>query len=109
MWLFGPENLGVPPLEIRKRVDEALKAVDMYEYREHAPISFPAGQKAAGSNCRHHRHGNPLYCAGQAHRHAGPQPRVEVMETIQRLNRESRLPSCSSPIWTRPCRRGVWW
>ena len=30
---FGPENLGVPPEEIRRRVDAALKAVDMYEYR----------------------------------------------------------------------------
>lgn len=42
---FGPENLGVPPLEIRKRVDEALKAVDMYEYREHAPHKLSGGQK----------------------------------------------------------------
>jgi energy-coupling factor transport system ATP-binding protein len=32
---FGPENLGVPPEEIRKRVDNALKAVGMYEYRGH--------------------------------------------------------------------------
>ena len=44
---FGPENLGVPPLEIRKRVDEALKAVDMYEYREpRPPISFPADKSS---------------------------------------------------------------
>lgn len=41
---FGPENLGVPPLEIRKRVDEALKAVGMYEYREHAPHKLSGGQ-----------------------------------------------------------------
>ena len=34
---FAPENLGVPPAEIRQRVDAALKAVGMYEYREHAP------------------------------------------------------------------------
>ena len=32
---FGPENLGVPPEEIRQRVDEALKTVEMYDYREH--------------------------------------------------------------------------
>ncbi|MBQ1238373.1 MAG: ATP-binding cassette domain-containing protein, partial [Ruminococcus sp.] len=42
---FGPENLGVEPAEIRKRVDEALKAVDMYEYREHAPHKLSGGQK----------------------------------------------------------------
>ena len=42
---FGPENLGVPPQEIRKRVDEALKAVDMYHYRAHAPHKLSGGQK----------------------------------------------------------------
>ena len=42
---FGPENLGVPPEEIRRRVDAALKAVDMYEYREHAPHKLSGGQK----------------------------------------------------------------
>ena len=42
---FGPENLGVPPEEIRQRVDEALKAVDMYDYREHAPYKLSGGQK----------------------------------------------------------------
>ena len=40
---FGPENLGVEPKEIRRRVDEALKAVDMYEYREHAPHQLSGG------------------------------------------------------------------
>ncbi len=42
---FGPENLGVEPQEIRRRVDEALKAVDMYEYRHHAPHKLSGGQK----------------------------------------------------------------
>ena len=42
---FGPENLGVPPKEIRKRVDNALKAVDMYEYRKNAPYKLSGGQK----------------------------------------------------------------
>ena len=42
---FGPENLGVPPEEIRRRVEAALKAVDMYEYREHAPHKLSGGQK----------------------------------------------------------------
>ena len=40
---FGPENLGVPPAEIRARVDEALKAVGMYDYREHAPHLLSGG------------------------------------------------------------------
>ena len=42
---FGPENLGVEPLEIRKRVDESLKSVGMYEYRKHAPHLLSGGQK----------------------------------------------------------------
>ena len=42
---FGPENLGMTPEEIRQRVDEALKAVDMYDYRERAPHLLSGGQK----------------------------------------------------------------
>ena len=42
---FAPENLGYPPDEIRRRVDESLKIVDMYEYREHAPHLLSGGQK----------------------------------------------------------------
>ncbi|MBE6764330.1 MAG: energy-coupling factor transporter ATPase [Ruminococcaceae bacterium] len=42
---FGPENLGVPNPELRNRVDEALKAVGMYDYRRHAPHKLSGGQK----------------------------------------------------------------
>ncbi len=42
---FGPENLGVPREEIRKRVDNALKMVDMYHYRGHEPHRLSGGQK----------------------------------------------------------------
>ena len=42
---FALENLGVPPAEIRQRVDDSLKEVDMYEYREHAPHQLSGGQK----------------------------------------------------------------
>ena len=42
---FAPENLGVPSEEIRRRVDEALKLVGMYEFREHAPHLLSGGQK----------------------------------------------------------------
>ena len=42
---FGPENLGLPPEEIRRRVDDALKAVGMYDYRMHAPSQLSGGQK----------------------------------------------------------------
>jgi len=42
---FAPENLGYPPEEIRRRVDEALKIVGLYEYRNHAPHRLSGGQK----------------------------------------------------------------
>ena len=42
---FAPENLGVEPAEIRRRVDDALRQVGMYEYREHAPHLLSGGQK----------------------------------------------------------------
>ena len=42
---FGPENLGLPRKEIRKRVDDALRAVDMYDYRSHEPHRLSGGQK----------------------------------------------------------------
>lgn len=42
---FGPENLGIEPSEIRRRVDDALKTVDMYEYRNYAPHKLSGGQK----------------------------------------------------------------
>ena len=42
---FGPENLGIPPAEIRQRVDEALKMVGMYHLRQHSPHLLSGGQK----------------------------------------------------------------
>jgi len=42
---FGPENLGIPPEEIRRRVDKALEIVEMSEYKKHAPHLLSGGQK----------------------------------------------------------------
>ena len=42
---FGPENMGLPREEIRRRVDDALKAVNMYDYRTHEPHRLSGGQK----------------------------------------------------------------
>lgn len=88
---FGPENLGVPPLEIRKRVDEALKAVDMYEHREHAPHKLSGGQKQrvaiAGIIAMETR----CIVLDEPTAMLDPRGRVEVMETIQRLNREKQI------------------
>jgi len=42
---FGPENQGIPPLEIRRRVDDALRVVEMENYKKHAPHLLSGGQK----------------------------------------------------------------
>lgn len=60
---FALENLGVPPEEIRRRVDESLKAVGMYEYREHSPHQLSGGQKQPGGHRRHYRHAPQMHCA----------------------------------------------
>ena len=58
---FGPENLGMPPEKIRQRVDDALKAVGMYDYRLHAPNQLSGGPKQRVAHCRHHCHASVLY------------------------------------------------
>ncbi len=86
---FGPENLGVPPLEIRQRVDEALKAVGMYQFREHAPHLLSGGQKQriaiAGVLAMKPR----CVVLDEPTAMLDPIGRREVLETIKKLNRES--------------------
>ena len=48
---FGPENLGIPPAEIRQRVQEALRAVGMWEYRRRAHHMLSGGQKQRVAIC----------------------------------------------------------
>ena len=88
---FAPENLGVPSQEIRRRVDAALKAVDMYEYREHAPHKLSGGQKQrvaiAGIIAMETR----CIVLDEPTAMLDPRGRTEVMETIQRLNREKGI------------------
>lgn len=85
---FGPENLGVPPLEIRKRVDDALKAVDMYDYLDAAPHNLSGGQKQriaiAGILAM-----QPEYLIlDESTAMLDPMGRREVMETVKRLNKQ---------------------
>lgn len=61
---FGPENLGVPPAEIRQRVDTALHMVGMYDLREHSPHLLSGGQKQRVAIAGHHCHDATLHCAG---------------------------------------------
>ena len=86
---FAPENLGVPPDEIRRRVDDALKAVGMYEYREHAPHLLSGGQKQrvaiAGVIAMQPR----CIVLDEPTAMLDPIGRSEVLKTIKQLNRTS--------------------
>ena len=88
---FAPENLGVEPKEIRRRVDEALKAVGMYEYRHHAPPLLSGGQKQrvaiAGVIAMEPR----CIVLDEPTAMLDPHGREEVMQTIERLNREKGI------------------
>ena len=85
---FAPENLGVEPSEIRRRVDDALKAVGMYEYREHAPHLLSGGQKQriaiAGVIAMQPR----CIVLDEPTAMLDPIGRADVLRTIKTLNRE---------------------
>ena len=85
---FAPENLGVPPEEIRRRVDDALQTVGMYEYREHAPHLLSGGQKQrvaiAGVIAMEPR----CIVLDEPTAMLDPIGRADVLRTIKTLNRE---------------------
>ncbi|MEG0614237.1 MAG: energy-coupling factor transporter ATPase [Oscillospiraceae bacterium] len=85
---FALENMGVEPSEMRKRVDDALGAVGMYEYREHAPHQLSGGQKqrvaiagiiAMCPNC---------IVLDEPTAMLDPRGQREVLKTIRRLNKD---------------------
>ncbi|NLL45424.1 MAG: energy-coupling factor transporter ATPase [Clostridiales bacterium] len=88
---FGPENLGVEPSEIRRRVDEALKLVGMYEYRTHAPHLLSGGQKQriaiAGIIAMRPR----CIVLDEPTAMLDPVGREEVIKTIRELNRNQGI------------------
>jgi len=88
---FGPENLGVPPEEIRRRVDAALKAVDMYAYRLHAPHKLSGGQKQRVAIAGIIAMETSCIVLDEPTAMLDPRGRTEVMETIQKLNREKGI------------------
>lgn len=88
---FGPENLGIAPEEIRRRVDDALKAVEMYDYRLNAPYKLSGGQKQriaiAGVLAMRPR----VIVFDEATAMLDPVGRLSVMEVVKRLNREEGI------------------
>ena len=88
---FGPENLGVAPKEIRRRVDEALKAVDMYDYRMQPPHKLSGGQKQRVAIAGIIAMQPDCIVLDEPTAMLDPKGRAEVMSTIKRLNKEQGI------------------
>ncbi len=85
---FGPENLGLSPQEIRKRVDEALELVGMSGYKEHAPHRLSGGQKQRVAIAGVIAMLPECIIFDEATAMLDPMGRADVMNTIEMLNRE---------------------
>ncbi|MBE6772200.1 MAG: energy-coupling factor transporter ATPase [Ruminococcaceae bacterium] len=85
---FGPENLGIEPAEIRKRVDDALKCVNMYDFRHREPHKLSGGQKQRVAIAGVIAMQTECIVLDEPTAMLDPMGRDEVMQTIKRLNRE---------------------
>ena len=85
---FAPENLGVPPQEIRRRVDDALAAVGMSDFARHAPHLLSGGQKQRVAIAGVIAMEPECIVLDEATAMLDPHGRREVLDTIHRLNRE---------------------
>lgn len=85
---FGCENLGIPPQEIRQRVEKALKEVGMYEFRKHAPHLLSGGQKQRIAIAGILAMRPKCIIFDEPTAMLDPSGRKEVMETVRELNRD---------------------
>ena len=83
---FGPENLGVEPSEIRRRVDEALKQVEMYDYRFYEPHKLSGGQKQRVAIAGIIAMQPECIVLDEPTAMLDPRGRREVMKTVKELN-----------------------
>lgn len=88
---FGPENLGIDPAEIRRRVDEALATVDMTEYARHAPHKLSGGQKQRIAIAGVIAMLPECILFDESTAMLDPRGRAEVMATIEELNRKKGI------------------
>jgi len=88
---FGPENLGLPPAEIRRRVEEALRIVGMWDYRRHAPHLLSGGQKQRVAIAGMLAMRPSCLILDEATAMLDPQGRAEVLQTVDRLTREEGI------------------
>lgn len=85
---FALENMGVDPEEMRKRVDDALKIVDMYEYKNHAAHQLSGGQKQRVAIAGIIAMEPDCIVLDEPTAMLDPRGRKEVLETIRKLNKE---------------------
>lgn len=85
---FGPENLGIPPAEIRRRVEDALATVGMSEYRMHSPHMLSGGQKQRIAIAGVIAMTPEIIIFDESTAMLDPKGRDEVLSTIRELNRE---------------------
>lgn len=88
---FGPENIGIPSDEIRVRVDEALKAVDMYDHRLKAPYKLSGGQKQRVAIAGIIAMKPDCIVLDEPTAMLDPQGRQEVLDTVLKLNKENGI------------------
>ena len=88
---FGPENLGIAPEEIRRRVDDALKAVEMYDYRLNAPYKLSGGQKQRIAIAGIISMQPECIVLDEPTAMLDPRGREEVLRTIHKLNQEKGI------------------
>lgn len=88
---FGPENLGVKPSEIRKRVDNSLKTVEMTEYMRHSPTLLSGGQKQRIAIAGVLAMKPDCIILDEPTAMLDPRGRKEVIDTIYKLNKEENI------------------
>lgn len=88
---FGPENIGLAPCEIRNRVDMALKAVDMYEYREKSTHKLSGGQKQRVAIAGVIAFEPQCIVLDEPTAMLDPRGRQEIMQTLVKLNKEKGI------------------
>jgi len=88
---FGPENLGVPPQEIRKRVDEALEIIGLSEYKKHAPHLLSGGQKQRVAIAGILAMKPKCIVLDEATAMLDPIGRKEVMSILKKLNSQENI------------------
>lgn len=88
---FAPENLGVAPEEIRRRVDNALRQVDMYDFRLHAPHLLSGGQKQRVAIAGVIAMEPEVIVLDEPTAMLDPKGRCEVIDTVTKLCREKGI------------------